>query len=70
VKTKNQRKEVGPLRGLLIPYPLSLWSNGTHFMLVLRLENAESWKSRRRLCNSHVVTVQHFVWLSAFLMPK
>jgi hypothetical protein len=22
------------------------------------------------MCNSHVVTVQHFVWLSAFLMPK
>jgi hypothetical protein len=38
---KNQRKEVGPLRGLLIPYPFSLRSNGTYFMLILRLENAQ-----------------------------
>ena len=41
LKIKNQRKEVGPLRGLHIPYPFSLRSNGTHFMLILRLENAE-----------------------------
>ncbi len=40
---ENQTPKKGsrPLRGLLIPYPFSLRSNGTDFMLILQLENAE-----------------------------
>jgi hypothetical protein len=40
--SENQKPKKGsrPLRGLLIPYPFSLWSNGTDFMLIVRLENA------------------------------
>jgi len=39
--SENQKPKKGrPLRGLLVPYPFSLRSNGTHFMLILRLENA------------------------------
>jgi hypothetical protein len=33
-----------PLRALLIPYPFSLRSNGTDFMLIVRLENAGAEK--------------------------
>jgi hypothetical protein len=40
-ENKKPKKGSRPLRGLLIPYPFSLRSNGTHFMLILRLENAE-----------------------------
>jgi hypothetical protein len=40
--SENQQPKKGsrPLRGLLIPYPFSFRSNGTGFMLILRLENA------------------------------
>jgi hypothetical protein len=40
LKTKNQRKEVGRCAASLILYAFSLRSNGTDFMLILRLENA------------------------------
>jgi hypothetical protein len=40
--SENQKPKKGsrPLRGLLIPYPFSLPSNGTDFMLIVQLENA------------------------------
>jgi hypothetical protein len=40
--SEHQKPKKGsrPLCGLLIPYPFSLRSNGTDFMLILRLENA------------------------------
>jgi hypothetical protein len=38
--SKGTERYCTPLRGLLIPYPFSLRSNGTGFMLILRLENA------------------------------
>jgi hypothetical protein len=40
--SENQKPKKGsrPLRGLLIPYAFSLRSNGTDFMLIVRLENA------------------------------
>jgi len=40
--SKNQKPKKGsrPLRGLLIPSPFSLRSNGTDFMLIVQLENA------------------------------
>src|SRR5581483_10023275 len=46
-----------PLRGLLISYPFFLRSNGTGFMLILRLENAsgsppESMSGMRTRCFS------------------
>ena len=41
--SENQKPKKGsrPLCGLLIPYPFFLRSNGTDFMLILRLENAQ-----------------------------
>src|SRR5690349_17048659 len=41
--SKNQKPKKGsrPLRGLRIPCTFSLRSNGTDFMLILRLENAQ-----------------------------
>ena len=40
-QNRKPKKGSRPLRGLLIPYPFPLRSNGTDFMLIVRLENAD-----------------------------
>ena len=48
-KPKNQRKEVGRYAASSFSYPpLSLRSSGIDFMLIFRLENAKTQRSKEK----------------------